>query len=141
MSAACIIRRMDKRYAQNAGAVYSLKYHIVWCPKYRRPVLVDDVADRLRILLAEKAVELGMTIHALEVMPDHVHLFVESDPTRCVAEIVNRLKGFTSRVLRQEFASLRSRLPTLWSRSYFAGSIGHVSVATIERYIAERKGK
>jgi putative transposase len=132
---------MDKRYAQNAGAVYSLKYHIVWCPKYRRPVLVDDVADRLRILLAEKAVELGMTIHALEVMPDHVHLFVESDPTRCVAEIVNRLKGFTSRVLRQEFASLRSRLPTLWSRSYFAGSIGHVSVATIERYIAERKGK
>ena len=113
----------------------------MWCPKYRRPVLVDAVADRLRALLAEKADELGMTIHALEVMPDHVHLFVESDPTRCVAEIVNRLKGSTSRLLRQEFPSLRSRLPTLWSRSYFAGSIGHVSAATIERYIAEQKGK
>ena len=74
-------------------------------------------------------------------MPDHVHLFVESDPTRCVAEIVNRLKGSTSRLLRQEFPSLRSRIPTLWSRSYFAGSIGHVSAATIERYIAEQKGK
>lgn len=132
---------MDARYAQNAGAVYSLKYHVVWCPKYRRPVLVGGVADRLRELIAEKAAELGMTIHALEVMPDHVHLFVESDPTRCVAEIVNRLKGVTSRVLRQEFPSLRSRLPTLWSRSYFAGSIGHVSAATIERYIAEQKGK
>jgi REP-associated tyrosine transposase len=132
---------MDSRYAQNAGAVYALKYHVVWCPKYRRPVLVGAVADRLRALLGEKAVELGMTIHALEVMPEHVHLFVESDPTRCVAEIVNRLKGFTSRVLRQEHPSLRSRLPTLWSRSYFAASIGHVSAATIERYIAEQKGK
>jgi putative transposase len=132
---------MDSRYARNAGATSSLKYHIVWCPKYRRPVLVDTVADRLRVLLAERAAELGMTIHALEVMPDHVHLFVESDPTRCVAEIVNRLKGYTSRVLRQEYPSLRSRLPTLWSRSYFAGSVGHVSAATIERYIAEQKGK
>ena len=132
---------MDSRYAQNTGAVFSLKYHVEWCPKYRRPVLVDAVADRLRGSLAEKAAELGMTVHALEVMPDHVHLFVESDPTRCVAEIVNRLKGYTSRVLRQEFTSLRSRLPTLWSRSYFAGSIGQVSAATIERYIAEQKGK
>lgn len=132
---------MDSRYAQNTGATFSLKYHIVWCPKYRRPVLVDPVAGRLRALLAEKADELGMTIHALEIMPDHVHLFVESDPTRCVAEIVNRLKGSTSRMLRREFPSLRSRIPTLWSRSYFAGSIGHVSAATIERYIAEQKGK
>jgi putative transposase len=66
---------------------------------------------------------------------------VESDPTRCVAEIVNRLKGHSSRVLRQEFSTLRSRLPTLWSRSYFAASIGHVSAATIERYIAQQKGK
>ncbi len=73
-------------------------------------------------------------------MPDHVHLFVESDPTRCIAEIVNRLKGYTSRVLRNEFPSLRTRLLTLWSRSYFASSIGHVSAATIERYIAGQKG-
>lgn len=132
---------MDSRYAQDAGATYSLKYHIVWCPKYRRPVLVDAVASRLREPLAEKAAELGMTIHALEVMPDYVHLFVENDPTRCVAEIVNRLEGYTSRTLRQVVASLRSRLPTLCSRSYFAGSIGHVPATTIERYIAEQKGK
>jgi putative transposase len=132
---------MDARYRQNAGSTYSLKYHIVWCPKYRRAVLVEAVADRLKSLLAEKSDELGMEIQALEVMPDHVHIFVESDPTRCVAEIVNRLKGYTSRVLRAEFPSPRSRLPTLWSRSYYAGSIGHVSAATIQRYIAEQKGK
>ena len=132
---------MESRYAKNAGAVFTLKYHVVFCPKYRRPVLTPDVEARLRQLLAEKAAELDMTIHALEVMPDHVHLFVESDPTRCVAEIVNRLKGFTSRVLRKEFASLRSRLPTLWSRSYYAGTVGAVSEATVRRYIASQKGK
>ena len=137
----CIISGMDDRYRKNAGAVFSLKYHIVWCPKFRRPVLVDAVADRLRELLAEKSAELGMKIHALEVLPEHVHLFVEADPTRCVAEILNRLKGYTSRTLREEFPSLRSRLPTLWSRSYYAGSVGHVRAATIERYIASQKGR
>lgn len=129
------------RYSKNAGAVFSLKLHIVWCPKYRRSVLTGEIEKRLSALLLEKSAELEMTIHALEIMPDHVHLFLEHDPTRGVAEIVNRLKGYTSRILRQEFASLRSRLPTLWSRSYYAGTIGHVSEATIRKYIADQKGK
>jgi putative transposase len=132
---------MVERYAKNVSAVFSLKYHVVWCPKYRRPVLVDAVAERLRILIGEKASELGLTIHALEIMPDHIHLFVESDPTLCVAEIVNRFKGFSSRVLRQEFHHLTTRLPTLWSRSYYAGTVGHVSEKTIKDYIESQKGK
>jgi putative transposase len=123
------------RYARNAGAVFSLKYHLVWCPKYRRPVLVGDVAVRLKALLTEKAAEMGATLHALEVLPDQVHLFVESDPTRAPANIAAQFKGYTSRVLRQEFGSLRSRLPTLWSRSYFVGTVGHVSESTVKRYI------
>lgn len=128
------------RYAKNAGAVFSLKHHILWCPKYRRPVLTPPVDGRLKELLAEVAAEHGMTIHAAEVMPDHVHLFVESDPTLCVAEIVNRFKGRSSRILRSEFPHLRSRLPTLWSRSYFAATVGAVSEATIRRYIEAQKG-
>jgi len=129
------------RYSKNAGAVYSLKYHLVWCPKYRRGVLTGDIETRLIALLHEIAKQFDMTIHALEVMPDHVHIFVEADPTLCVAEIVNRFKGRTSRELRQEFQSLRSRLPTLWSRSYYASSVGHVSEAAIRRYIEDQKGK
>ena len=129
-----------ERYAKNAGAVFSLKFHVVWCPKYRRPVLTPPVDGRLKALLTEIADEHGMTIHAIEVMPDHVHLFVEADPTLCVAEIVSRFKGRTSRLLREEFPSLRSRLPTLWSRSYFAASVGAVSEATIRRYIEAQKG-
>jgi putative transposase len=126
---------VQPRYAHNAGAVFSLKYHLVWCPKYRRPVLVGAVAERLTVLLTEKAAEIGATLHALEVTPDHVHLVVESDPTRAPAHIAAQFKGSTSRVLRQEFRSLRSRLPTLWSRSYFAATVGHVSAAAVQKYI------
>jgi putative transposase len=129
------------RYAKNQGAVFSLKYHLVWCPKYRRPVLEPPVSERLRGLLGEIAAEHGMTIHAVDVMPDHVHLFVEADPTLCVAEIVNRFKGRSSRVLRAEFPSLRRRLPTLWSRSYYAGSVGHVSERTVRYYIQTQRGR
>ena len=100
--ALCIILKVGQ-YAQNAGAVFSLKYHLVWCPNYRRPVLVGAVDRRLQALLQQKTKELNIHIHALEILPDHVHLFVESDPTRCVAEIVNRRKGFTSHTLRAEF--------------------------------------
>ena len=129
------------KYSKNAGAVFSLKYHLVWCPKYRRQVLVAPVDARLKEVLAAVSESHGWTLHTLEVMPDHVHVFVEADPTACAAEIVNRLKGASSRILRNEFPSLKSRLPTLWSRSYFAGTVGSVSEAVIRRYIESQKGK
>ena len=132
---------MEGRYRKNADAVFSLQYHLVWCPKYRRPVLVDEIATRLRYLLIEKAAEFDITVHAIEVRPDHVHLFVQADPTLCVAEIVNRLKGYTSRKMRAQFKTLRTRLPCLWSRSYYAGTVGHVREATVRKYIASQKGK
>ena len=129
------------QYAKNSGAVFSLKYHLVWCPKYRRPVLESAIEKRLREVLEDVRAEHEWTIHALEVMPDHVHLFIESDPIYSVAEIVNRLKGASSRILRSEFPALRSRLPTLWSRSYYAGTVGAVSDAVVRRYIESQKGK
>jgi putative transposase len=129
------------RYRTNAGVVFTLKVHLVWCPKYRYPVLTGPVADRLRELLATKAAALDATIEALEVLPDHVHLCVTYPPIYAVAHLVNQFKGYTSRVLRQEFPSLRSRLPSLWSRAYYAGSVGHVSDATVRRYIAAQKGR
>jgi putative transposase len=128
-------------YARNAGAVFSLKYHLVFCPKYRKSVLIGPVAERLKTLLAEKAEALQVTVHTLEVMPDHVHLFVESDPGMAPAKLAAQFKGYTSRVLRQEFRHLRSQLPSLWSRSYYIGSIGHVSEATVRRYIESQKGR
>ena len=128
-------------YARNAGAVFSLKYHLVFCPKYRKPVLLGPVAERLKALLAKKADELHVTLHTLEIMPDHVHMFVESDPGLAPAKLAAQFKGYTSRVLRQEFGHLRSRLPSLWSRSYYIGSVGHVSEAMVRRYIASQQGR
>lgn len=125
----------DTRYRRNAGSVYSLKYHLVWCSKYRRNVLVGTITDELRSLICQKAQELGVTIEALEIMPDQVHLFIESDPTEAPQRLANQFKGYTSRILRLKFPQLRSRIPSLWSRSYYVGSIGHVSEETVKRYI------
>lgn len=130
---------VDYRYRVNAGSVFSLKYHLVWCPKYRKPILVNALEKRLRELLHRKAKEIKAEIHALEIMPDHVHMFVESDPTTAPARLAAQFKGFTSHQLREEFPWLKSYLPSLWSRSYYIGSIGAVSEATVKRYIANQK--
>lgn len=125
-------------YQRTAGAVHSIGWHIVWCPKYRKQVLVGSVAERLEELLAVKAAEQGWTIEALEVMPDHVHIFARTPPDVSPARVAHQFKGSTSRVLRQEFKHLRTRLPCLWSKSYFVASVGRVSEATIRKYIDEQ---
>lgn len=126
-------------YSYSSHSVYNLGYHIIWCPKYRRKVLVNGVDERLKELLLEKAAALEITIEKMEVMPDHVHLFVKGKPTLAVHFIVNQLKGYTSVMLRREFPKLKSRLPTLWTRSYYAESVGHISEDTIKRYIEDQK--
>jgi putative transposase len=125
-------------YQRSAGAVHSINWHIVWCPKYRRAVLVGPVADRLREVIMGKAAEHGWRIEALEIVPDHVHLFVRTDTNASASRVAHQLKGASSRALRQEFRHLRSQLPTLWSKSYFAATVGRVSDATIRSYIAEQ---
>jgi putative transposase len=127
------------RYRRTAGAVYNLHYHLVWRPKYRRPVLTDAVEARLKALLTEKAAAMNVQLAALEVLPDHVRLCVAAPPTDAPQHLANQFKGDTSRVLRQEFAHLRSRLPTLWSSSYYVGSAGQVAEETIKHYIASQK--
>jgi putative transposase len=130
---------VDNRYSVNAGSVFSLNYHLVWCPKYRKRILVKALAKRLRELLYQRAKEIKAQIHALEIMPDHVRMFVVSDPTMAPARLAAQFKGFTSHQLREEFPWLKSYLPSLWSRSYYIGSIGAVSKATVKRYIANQR--
>ena len=131
----------SQRYRKHAGSVFNLNLHFVWCPKYRKQVLTGEVERRLKELLYEKAAALDVEIKGLEVLPDHVHLFVACDPTHAPQFLVNQFKGYTSRILRQEFRHLRSQLPSLWSHSYYIGSVGHVSEATVRRYIENQKGR
>lgn len=128
-----------ERWTCSNTCVYNIGYHIIWCPKYRRKVLLPPVSDRLNYLLKEKADEIGVVIDTMEIMPDHVHLFVKTKPTASPHWIVQQLKGHTSRILRQEFKQLRSRLPTLWTRSYYIESCGHISEDVVKRYIEDQK--
>lgn len=115
-----------------------LNYHFVFCPKRRRKVLTGKVRDRLETLLRGKAKEQGWEIIAFEIMPDHVHLFIGVDPQVAPNQIMHLLKGYTSRVLRQEFPNLLT-LPSLWTRSFFVSTAGNVSGTAIEKYIATQK--
>lgn len=127
------------RYRKNPGSAFNLNLHFVWCPKYRKNVLIGAVEMHLKELLHEKATVLGVAIKGLEVMPDHVHLFVACDPTQAPQFLANQFKGFTSCILRQKFAHLRSQLPSLWSRRYYVGAAGAVTDATIRCYIDQQK--
>lgn len=132
---------MDKRFKSGKHVVYNLGYHIIWCPKYRRPVLTEEIATRLKELLLEKSSEEGWEIVELEVMPDHVHIFVKVQPSDAPITIASRLKGYTSFKLRSEFPDLKKKLPTLWTRSFFVESVGCISEETIKKYIINQKGK
>jgi putative transposase len=126
-------------YKSNRNVVFSCKFHIVWCPKYRRPVLVRGVGRRLRQILLEVAKERGAEIIEMETMPDHVHVLIEVDPQYGIHRLVKQMKGRSSRLLRQEFGWLRSRLPTLWSNSYFVSTVGGAPLSIIKRYIEDQK--
>lgn len=126
-------------YKSNNNVVYSCKYHVVWCPKYRRKVLTDDIEQRLKELIYETAAEVGADVIEMEVMPDHVHLLMEVDPQFGIHRAVKAIKGKTSRVLRNEFATLRSRLPSLWTNSYFVSTAGGAPLSAIKQYIENQK--
>jgi putative transposase len=119
--------------------VYSCRYHVIWCPKYRRPVLVPEVAERLKQVIRAVADECGAEVIELEVMPDHVHLLVKVDPQFGAHKLVRKMKGRSSRLLRDGFRWLRSRLPTLWTNSYFVATVGDVPLAVIKQYIEQQK--
>lgn len=126
-------------YKTNHNVVYSCKYHVVWCPKYRRHVLVDGVDVRLKELIKQTASEHSVDIIEMEIMPDHVHLLLEVDPQYGIHKIVKQLKGYSSRILRQEFPWLKSRIPTLWTNSYFVSTVGDAPLSVIKQYIENQK--
>lgn len=126
---------MGQSYRHKQTCVFLINYHLIWCPRRRRKVLVGPVRERLETIIREAAPELEAEVLALVVLPDHLHLFVSAVPQIAPNEIVARFKGRSSRLLRQEFPQLL-RLPSLWTRSYFCSTAGNVSADTIKRYIA-----
>lgn len=128
-------------YKSNQNVVYSCQYHVVWCPKYRRKVLVNGVDIRLKELIKSIAAEIQVDIIKMEIMPDHVHILLEVAPQFGIHKAVKNIKGKTSRILRQEFPWLRSRIPTLWTNSYFCSTVGSAPRSIIKQYIENQKLK
>lgn len=128
------------RYSSTTHATYNIGYHVVFCTKYRYNLLRYKAADILKELIQETASNLGVSIPVMEVMPDHVHLFVVAKPSFPTDKIIMRIKGYTSYSLRHRFSYLR-RYPSLWTRSYFVETVGHISEKTVVHYIENQKSK
>jgi putative transposase len=123
----------------NNNVVYRCTYHVVWCPKYLRKVIGGRVEQRLKEIIAEVCAERSATIVEVETMPDHVHLLVSIDPQFGIHRLVKQIKGRSSRLLRDEFGHLRSRLPTLWTNSYFVATVGGATLDVVKRYVENQR--
>ena len=126
------------KYNASSHSTYNVAYHVVFSPKYRYNLLRYRAAERLKTLLLQATSHLGIIIQAMEVMPDHVHLFIIARPTISISQIVQYLKGYSSYFMRKEFTYLR-RYPSLWTRSYFVETVGHISEKTVVHYIENQK--
>lgn len=131
----------NKTYYSDGQFIFSCQYHVIFCPKYRRKVLNDPIAKRLKELVMSKQSEYGFQVLDMEVMEDHVHLLLSVNPKVGIYKIVSNIKGFTSYHLRQEFKELTTRLPTLWTHSRFISSVGSVSLDVVKHYIEDQKNK
>lgn len=131
----------EKPYHRSSHLTYSCQYHVIFCPKYRRKVLCSPIDSRLKELFLEIAQEYDFTIMEMEVMPDHVHLLIDCNPRFGIMDAVTKLKAKTSRILREEYPGLKSRLPSLWTRSAFISSVGAVSLDVVKQYIENQKGQ
>ena len=127
------------KYKSNQNVVYSCKYHVVWCPKYRRKVLVGEVETRLKELVRQVCEEKQIDLLEMEVMPDHIHLLLEVDPQFGIHKAVKTIKRTTSGILRGEFHHLNTKLPTLWTNSYFVSTVGGAPLSAVKAYIESQK--
>ena len=135
------ISNKKRNYRTINKTIYSCQYHVIWCTKYRRKVLDTQIQGRLKQLIREKETEYGYEIREVETQQEHVHLLIEIPPTDSIDKIVGKIKSYTSKVLREEYPSLKSRLPSLWTRSKFVSSCGGVTLQVIKDYIEGQSGQ
>ena len=133
------LNNIMKIYHVAGEIVYSCQYHVLFCSKWRRKVLSEQVAEHLRTLIEEKQEEFGYHLIDIDVTLDHVHLLLEIPPDKSVASVVKRIKGHTSHVLRGSYLELRSRIPTLWTRVSLISSMGNVALNDIETFLDEQR--
>ncbi len=130
---------MKSEYRSTETTVYCCRYHVIFCPKYRRKVLREPIAQRFKEIVLSMQEEQNFYVLEMEVMPDHVHLLLDVDPTIGINILVSRIKGKTAHILNREFPELERKLPTLWTRSKFIATVGSVSLDVVKKYIEDQK--
>ena len=130
-----------KQYHKSPHLIYSCQYHIVFCPKYRRKVLSDEISVRMKEIFYEVANKYKFNIIEVEIMPDHVHLLIDCNPRFGITECVKKIKNYSAKIIRDEFPYLKSRLPSMWTRSTFITTVGAVTLDVVKKYIEDQKGK
>lgn len=131
----------QKEYKTVNHSKFSCQYHIIFCPKYRRKVLVNGIDDRVKELFYQYQTDFGYEVLDIEVMPDHIHALLDIPPTKNISKLIGCIKGKMAHQLRQEFPYLKSRLPSVWTRSYFVSSVGAVTLEVVKKYIENQKNK
>lgn len=130
---------MKITYKSNRNVVYSCKYHVVWCPKYRKKILVGNVENRLKEIVKEVCEERMAELVEIECDQDHIHILVEVDPQFGIHKLIKQIKGRSSHLLRKEFPFLKKILPTLWTNSYFVSTVGGAPISVVKQYIENQK--
>ena len=128
-----------EKYRTTETTVYCCRYHVIFCPKYRRKVLREPIAERFKQIVMSMQEEQNFYVLGMEVMPDHVHLLLDIDPTIGVNIVIARIKGKTEHILNREYPELTRKLPTLWTRSKFIATVGSVSLEVVKKYIEDQK--
>jgi transposase len=134
------VKKINK-YKTKKSIVYKNQFHVIWTVKYRKELLTGKIEERLKEIIYEVCQEKEVELKAIEVMPDHVHVFIDVDPRQPLHLLIKAFKGRTSNELRKEFKILTTRIPSLWTRSYFCCTVGHISEETIQKYIEEQKNR
>jgi putative transposase len=135
------IENKTKKYKTSNTTIHSCQYHIIFCTKYRRRILESPISDKLKKMILEKQKDYNYEVLEMEIMPDHVHLLLDINPKFGIYNIVNHIKGYTSRNLRLVFPELKTRIPSLWTRTKFISTCGSVSLEIVKKYIEDQKRK
>ena len=128
-------------FVENDGLVYKNRFHVVFCPKYKRPVLKEGIDKRLFNILYAEAQKMHVHILSLEIQPDHVHMTISFDPRLTLHKVIKQFKAVSSHILREEYPQLVSKLPSLWTRSYFSSTDAVLDEALIKDYLNSQRGK
>lgn len=123
------------KYKSNRNVVYSCKYHVVWCTKYRRKLLNKNVQTDLKNIIEYICLQRQCEIVACDIVDNHAHLLVEVDPQYGIHRLIKEIKGKSSRLLRLQYKHLSTRVPTLWTNSYFVCTVGGAPLSVIKKYV------